>query len=92
MIVATVPTVTLVLFGVGAFERAAEGVGRLVAWAKGVLRIGEPARGGWWRELVAGAQRDRLETDLLLFLAFAVAVGAVSCCRRRRSSAAPSTG
>jgi Dolichyl-phosphate-mannose-protein mannosyltransferase len=75
MVMATVPTVTLVLFGIGALERGAEGVRRLLAWAKRVLRIGESAkRGARWRELLLGGPRDRLETDLLLFLSIAAAV------------------
>jgi hypothetical protein len=64
MIAATVPTITLVLFGVGAFDRLKEGYKRLHAWV---------------REQVQGMQHaappkvveDRLETDLLFALAFA---------------------
>lgn len=66
MIVATVPTVTLLLFGVGAVDRAGVGVRRLEAWVRGIL--GRPAEG-------VGPSRDRRETDLLLALSFLVAVG-----------------
>jgi 4-amino-4-deoxy-L-arabinose transferase-like glycosyltransferase len=37
MVVATVPTITLLLFGVGAYDRGKDGVGRLVAWGRGVF-------------------------------------------------------
>jgi 4-amino-4-deoxy-L-arabinose transferase-like glycosyltransferase len=79
MVLATVPTVTLVLFGVGAFDRAAAGMRRLVAWGRARFHLGRgvgrgaasssppPAR--------AAEPRDRLETDLLIFLSIAVAMG-----------------
>ncbi|MBX3190666.1 MAG: glycosyltransferase family 39 protein [Labilithrix sp.] len=70
MILATVPTATLLLFVVGAIDRArfllarasvwlAESVGRKLAWP----REGE------------APPRDRQHTDLLVFLAIAVALG-----------------
>jgi hypothetical protein len=65
MVLATVPTVTLVLFAVGAFDRGAVAFARLRAWA---LRRTAGERG-------AGPSADPLETDLLLALACAVAVG-----------------
>jgi 4-amino-4-deoxy-L-arabinose transferase-like glycosyltransferase len=66
MIAATVPTVTLLLFGVGVVDRAGIAVGRLEAWVQGILRRspGGPTRKG-----------DRRETDLLLALSFLVAIG-----------------
>ncbi len=65
MVLATVPTITLVLFGVGAVERAAAATRRLVSWARETLgQAPDPA-----------AQRDRRETDLLLALSMAVAMG-----------------
>jgi 4-amino-4-deoxy-L-arabinose transferase-like glycosyltransferase len=73
MVAATVPTITLVLFLTGAAERAARAASRCRAW---VLRILGKAPGG------AGRARDEsdvdtreLETDLLLALAFFVAIG-----------------
>jgi hypothetical protein len=65
MVLATVPTVTLVLFGVGAVERGAAAARRLTSWV-GRLNAhpsDEPR-----------ALRDRRETDLLLALSIAVAV------------------
>ncbi|HXN31139.1 MAG TPA: hypothetical protein VN894_04730, partial [Polyangiaceae bacterium] len=76
MVLATVPAVTLLLFGVGAVDRAAVAIRRLGAWARRVLRrfaggaSTAMARGG-----VDPPPRDPLETDLLLFLSLAVAVG-----------------
>jgi hypothetical protein len=66
MVLATVPTVTLVLFGVGAVERGAAAARRLTSWVGrlNAHRSDEP------RTL-----RDRRETDLLLALSIAVAVG-----------------
>ena len=76
MVLATVPTVTIVLFGIGAVERAAAGARRIGAWARARLQLGGEAKGRspWWDRL-RQEPRDRLETDLLLFLSFAVAVG-----------------
>ena len=64
MVLATVPTVTLLLFGVGVVDRARASIRRTDAWARGLVgrRVDAPAP-------------DPLETDLLLFLSFAVAVG-----------------
>jgi 4-amino-4-deoxy-L-arabinose transferase-like glycosyltransferase len=76
MVLATVPTVTLLLFGVGAVDRARIGILRLRAWTRD--RLGRLA-GGRWAGIVKGATtpppRDASETDLLLALSFAVAVG-----------------
>jgi hypothetical protein len=72
MVLATVPAITLLLSGVGAIDRGTIAARRLAAWGR--------ARVGAWKGVAAtetrktGAPRDRLETDLLLFLAFAVAV------------------
>jgi 4-amino-4-deoxy-L-arabinose transferase-like glycosyltransferase len=64
MVVATVPTITIFLFLVGAIDRA--------------MRAAERAR-AWWRRIRDkrgdGAAGDPLETDLLLALAFLVAIG-----------------
>jgi hypothetical protein len=65
MVVATVPTVTLVLFAVGVVDRARVALRRLRAWASEKLH----------RPHAASADRDPRETDLLLFLAFAGAIG-----------------
>jgi len=65
MIAATVPTVTLLLFGVGAFERGAVGVRRLRAWVRRTLE--KPAGDA--------PPADPRETDLLLALALLAAVG-----------------
>jgi 4-amino-4-deoxy-L-arabinose transferase-like glycosyltransferase len=64
MVLATVPAVTLLLFAVGAVERGAEGARRFA---------------GWLRELAhkpgEGTKGDPRETDLLLALSIAVAMG-----------------
>jgi hypothetical protein len=66
MVLATVPTITILLFAVGAYDRAAAGVRRLVAW---------------WRALTgkardAGSATDaRGEPELLLALSIGVAMG-----------------
>jgi len=68
MIAATVPAITLVLFFIGAFDRARELSARLVWW------LGD----AWGRALPwpkAAPEKDRVQTDLLLFLAIAVALG-----------------
>jgi 4-amino-4-deoxy-L-arabinose transferase-like glycosyltransferase len=75
MVLATVPTVTLLLFGIGAAPRAAAGARRLAVWAG--ERLGARKDGtlrGRWRELLRAPPGDPLETDLLLFLAFFGAV------------------
>jgi hypothetical protein len=64
MVLATVPTVTLLLFAVGAADRAVVAGRRLWAWARALVqRDAERAPG------------DPLETDLLLALSIAAAVG-----------------
>ena len=75
MVLATVPTVTIALFVVGAVERGAAGARRVLGWAR--ERLSASGRGtlrSRWREVMLGEPRDRLETDLLLALAFAAAV------------------
>ena len=75
MVLATVPTVTLALFGVGAVERGAAGARRVLGWARERLSASGPGTlRSRWREVMLGEPRDRLETDLLLALAFAAAV------------------
>jgi 4-amino-4-deoxy-L-arabinose transferase-like glycosyltransferase len=68
MIAATVPTITLVLFAIGAFDRARGLVAQLSVWAGNALG----RRFSWPKEAPA---RDRQQTDLLVFLAIAVALG-----------------
>ena len=68
MIAATVPTITLVLFLVGAASRARVVLARAAVW------LGET----WGKRLPwpkQAPERDRLQTDLLVFLAIAVALG-----------------
>jgi 4-amino-4-deoxy-L-arabinose transferase-like glycosyltransferase len=67
MIVATVPTVTVLLFFAGALDRVSVAARRLRAWALGVLK--RPV------DAASRPARDPRETDLLLALSFAVAVG-----------------
>jgi 4-amino-4-deoxy-L-arabinose transferase-like glycosyltransferase len=69
MVAATVPSVTLVLFSIGAFERGALGVRRLFAWGRKL-----------WPKVASGPAtgrppRDPLETDLLVCLGILVAIG-----------------
>lgn len=68
MIMATVPTITLVLFLIGAVDRARVLLARTSEW------LGEAIgrRFAWPRE---APPRDRVQTDLLVFLAIAVALG-----------------
>jgi len=63
MVAATVPSVTLVLFAIGAFEGGAMGVRRLIEWAR--TRLRKPAR---------AVLRDPRETELLLALGIIVAI------------------
>lgn len=65
MIAATVPTITLVLFAVGALDRARVVALRALAWAGDALERKLP----WPRTAPPG---DPLHTDALLFLALAV--------------------
>jgi 4-amino-4-deoxy-L-arabinose transferase-like glycosyltransferase len=65
MVLATVPTVTIVLFTVGAFDRAAGLLRRAASWT---LRLAG-------KEAHDAPPGDPLETDLLVGLALAVAVG-----------------
>jgi hypothetical protein len=76
MIVATVPAVTLLLFLVGAVDRAAVGVARALragtAWSPSAReRIARV-----WPAVSSVIPRDRAQTDLLLALSFCAAVGA----------------
>jgi 4-amino-4-deoxy-L-arabinose transferase-like glycosyltransferase len=68
MILATVPTITLVLFAIGAVDRARILLAQLSEW------IGETfgRKLAWPKEPVA---RDRAQTDLLVFLSICVALG-----------------
>jgi len=65
MVVATVPTVTLVLFAVGAADRIRNGARRVRAWLAEKLR----------RPKGAVFVRDASETDLLLALSFCASIG-----------------
>ncbi|HVH40828.1 MAG TPA: glycosyltransferase family 39 protein [Labilithrix sp.] len=65
MIAATVPTITLVLFGIGAFDRARVLVARLVGWASDTLE----RTFAWPKEVPPS---DPHHTDALLFLSLAV--------------------
>jgi hypothetical protein len=76
MILATVPTVTLTLFGLGAFERGRVLVVRFARWVKrmaGPLRKGPAANWGVlaYSGMDPPVPKERAETDLLFFLAFA---------------------
>ncbi len=75
MILATVPTVTLLLFLVGACDRLTAGSARLVRAA--TARSGEATERlrRAWPALSSPLPRDRAETDLLLALSFCAAVG-----------------
>jgi hypothetical protein len=68
MIMATVPTITLVLFLIGAVDRGRVLLARTSEW------LGEAIgrRFTWPKE---APPRDRLQTDLLVFLSIAVALG-----------------
>jgi hypothetical protein len=75
MVLATVPAVTILLFLVGAFDRARVGVLRLARAATG---WNESLRGRLerlWPGSAVSPPRDRAETDLLLALSFCVAIG-----------------
>jgi 4-amino-4-deoxy-L-arabinose transferase-like glycosyltransferase len=65
MVLATVPTITILLFLAGAIDRIGVGVRRVRAWALTLVR----------RDPHDTPPRDPLETDLLLALSFCVAVG-----------------
>jgi hypothetical protein len=65
LVLATVPTVTLALFGVGAVDRAVIAGRRLAAWGRGLLR----------GKSDGGPPADPRETDLLLALSLGVAMG-----------------
>jgi 4-amino-4-deoxy-L-arabinose transferase-like glycosyltransferase len=68
MVVATVPTVTLLLFLVGVVERSGIALRRLLAWMRALWRRTGARKGD-------APPRDARETDLLLALAFFVAIG-----------------
>ncbi|HEY3822037.1 MAG TPA: glycosyltransferase family 39 protein [Polyangiaceae bacterium] len=71
MVLATVPTVTLLLFFIGAMDRGAVGFRRLRDWLRGVLR----GRASVTRDSAPPRDpRDPRETDLLLALSFAVMI------------------
>lgn len=68
MIFATVPTATIVLFLIGAFDRGIVLLGRASGWFSESMAKKLP----WPKE---PPERDRLHTDLLIFLGIAVALG-----------------
>jgi hypothetical protein len=63
MIAATIPSVTLLLFLVGGLDRVRVLALRLASWLAGALRRASP---------VSPPPKDRLETDVLVLLGFAV--------------------
>lgn len=65
MILATVPSITMLLFFVGTTDRLRHAYGRVAAWVRDALH----------RTGAAAPESDPRETDLLLFLGFCVAVG-----------------
>lgn len=65
MVLATVPTTTILLFLAGAIDRIGVGARRLRAWAMNLVH----------RDPHDAPPRDPLETDALLALSFCVAVG-----------------
>jgi hypothetical protein len=66
MVIATVPTITLILFGIGAADRAWVGARRMRAWASRLLRrVDTNDR----------PEADAAETDLLIALSILIAVG-----------------
>ncbi len=71
MVLATVPAVTLLLFGVGGGERIAAGVRRLYSWTQTKLPRVLP----FLRTDAGATPPDRGETDLLIALAIGAAVG-----------------
>jgi 4-amino-4-deoxy-L-arabinose transferase-like glycosyltransferase len=67
MVLATVPTITILLFLTGAIERAAHGAKRLSGWVRArVTRAGQT---------VGEGSDERRETDLLMALGLLVAFG-----------------
>jgi 4-amino-4-deoxy-L-arabinose transferase-like glycosyltransferase len=64
MVIATVPTITLLLFAVGAVDRARAGVLRLVAWISARLNVHRPT--------AMRPPADAAETDLLIALSLLV--------------------
>jgi hypothetical protein len=72
MVLATVPTITIVLFAVGAIERGTADARRLAAWGRSRFARRDTASPASPPE---ANPSDRLETDLLLFLSIAVAIG-----------------
>ena len=68
MVLATVPSITLLLFAVGAYDRAKEAVRRLDAWARSRLRREA------YDATVPRATDTRGEPDLLLALSLGMAV------------------
>ncbi len=74
MILATVPTVTLVLFAIGGFDRARAAYARLAPWLSATVKRATPAAASS-EALADEGPRDRAETDLLFALAFFAAIG-----------------
>jgi hypothetical protein len=64
MVIATVPTITLLLFFAGAIDRVGVGLRRLRAWVRGLAH----------QPVDDAPPRDPLETDVLLALSLVVAV------------------
>jgi 4-amino-4-deoxy-L-arabinose transferase-like glycosyltransferase len=72
MVIATVPTITLVLFGIGALERGVFASERLRSWLPRVARRPRPLRSAM---RACGGETGGVETDLLLAISLLVAVG-----------------
>src|SRR5262249_40764345 len=79
MIAATVPTVTLVLFAVGAFDRARVVVARVATWPGAALprtlsrpKEAPPSASSTGASLAFERVNDPQHSDVLLFLALAV--------------------
>ncbi len=68
LVVATVPTITIILFGTGVVDRGIAGWRRFAAWLRS--QIGQNVTA-----VTAPVDRDPAETDLLLALGFLGAVG-----------------
>jgi 4-amino-4-deoxy-L-arabinose transferase-like glycosyltransferase len=74
MIAATVPTVTLVLFGVGAFDRIKVALGRVGLWARRKAKNLGPFAAVTSDATFEAPPGDRYETDLLLALSLAAPI------------------
>jgi len=74
LILATVPTITIILFFIGGIERLVDLAKRAIAYTKYVAKR-EVAPRAWVAVRVVDGARDRAETDLLFFLAMGASLG-----------------